>query len=100
MSIRHLSLPALFAAASLPTLGIAALSSFHRSRVGLNHLFDATVPALPGVPASASTLLFVLYYAVAAVLLSLYYSGTLARHKLDWLIVVLAATVFPAVYFL
>ena len=45
-------------------------------------------------------MLFALYYIAAIVLLILHFTGTLARNNLDWLILVLAATVFPAVYFL
>lgn len=45
-------------------------------------------------------MLFALYYVVAITLLILHFTGTLARYNLDWLILVLAATVFPAVYFL
>jgi hypothetical protein len=45
-------------------------------------------------------MLFILYYIVAIVVLALHFTGVLARYNLEWLVLVLAATVFPAVYFL
>jgi hypothetical protein len=45
-------------------------------------------------------MLFILYYIVAIVILALHFTGVLARYNLEWLILLLAATVFPAVYFL
>jgi hypothetical protein len=45
-------------------------------------------------------MLFILYYVVAITILVLHFTGALARHNLEWLVLVLAATVFPAVYFL
>jgi hypothetical protein len=45
-------------------------------------------------------MLFILYYVVAIIVLALHFTGVLARYNLEWLILVLAATVFPAVYFL
>jgi hypothetical protein len=45
-------------------------------------------------------MLFLLYYAVAIGVLILHFTGWLARHKLEWLILVLAITVFPAVIYL
>ncbi len=45
-------------------------------------------------------MLFILYYIVAITVLALHFMGVLARYNLEWLILVLAATVFPAVYFL
>lgn len=43
---------------------------------------------------------FILYYVVAISILVLHFTGFLARHNLDWLVLVLAATVFPAVVYL
>lgn len=43
---------------------------------------------------------FVLYYVVAITLLILHFTGFLGRHNLEWLILVLAVTVFPAVIYL
>ena len=43
---------------------------------------------------------FILYYVVAISILVLHFTGFLARHNLDWLVLVLAATVFPAVIYL
>ena len=45
-------------------------------------------------------MLFILYYLVAIAILILHFTGFLGRHNLDWLIYVLAATVFPAVLYL
>lgn len=45
-------------------------------------------------------MLFLLYYIVALVTLVLHFTGFLARHNLEWLILVLAVTVFPAVLYL
>ncbi len=45
-------------------------------------------------------MLFILYYVVAITILILHFTGFLARHNLEWLILVLAVTVFPAVIYL
>lgn len=45
-------------------------------------------------------MLFILYYLVAIVLLVMHFAGVLARYNLEWLILVLAVTVFPAVIYL
>lgn len=45
-------------------------------------------------------MLFILYYIVAVTILILHFTGYLARHNLEWLIFVLALTVFPAVIYL
>lgn len=45
-------------------------------------------------------MLFALYYLVAISVLILHFTGFLARHRLDWLVYVLAVTVFPAVLYL
>ena len=45
-------------------------------------------------------MLFLLYYLVAITVLTLHFTGWLARHNLEWLILVLAVTVFPAVIYL
>ncbi|HTJ95922.1 MAG TPA: hypothetical protein VL381_00500 [Rhodocyclaceae bacterium] len=45
-------------------------------------------------------MLFVLYYIVAITVLILHFTGWLARHNLEWLILILAVTVFPAVIYL
>jgi hypothetical protein len=41
-----------------------------------------------------------LYYIVAITLLVLHFTGWLKRHNLEWIILVLALTVFPAVLYL
>jgi len=43
---------------------------------------------------------FILYYIVAITILVLHFTGFLARHRLEWLVLILAATVFPAVIYL
>jgi hypothetical protein len=45
-------------------------------------------------------MLFILYYIVAIVVLVLHFTGVLARYNMEWLILVLAVTVFPAVIYL
>ena len=45
-------------------------------------------------------MLFILYYIVAITILVLHFTGFLARHNLEWLVLVLAVTVFPAVIYL
>jgi hypothetical protein len=42
----------------------------------------------------------ILYYVVAITVLALHFTGFLARHNIEWLLFVLAATVFPAVIYL
>ncbi|GAA5170909.1 hypothetical protein [Viridibacterium curvum] len=43
---------------------------------------------------------FYVYYVVAIVILLLQFTGFLARRNLEWLVYVLAVTVFPAVLYL
>jgi len=45
-------------------------------------------------------LLLGLYYVIAITILVLHFTGYLARHNLEWLVLVLAATVIPAVIYL
>lgn len=45
-------------------------------------------------------MLFLLYYIVAITILVLHFTGFLARRNLEWLVLVLAVTVFPAVLWL
>lgn len=45
-------------------------------------------------------MLFLLYYVVAITVLVLHFTGWLSRHNLEWLVLVLAVTVFPAVIYL
>ncbi|EXI79336.1 MAG: hypothetical protein AW10_02434 [Candidatus Accumulibacter appositus] len=45
-------------------------------------------------------MLFALFYVVAIVILIMHFTGFLARHNLEWLVLVLAAAVFPAVIYL
>lgn len=45
-------------------------------------------------------MLFILYYVIAIIVLVLHFTGMLARHNLEWLVLALAVTVFPAVIYL
>ncbi|HPR05449.1 MAG TPA: hypothetical protein PK620_04135 [Denitromonas sp.] len=45
-------------------------------------------------------MLFALYYIFAITVLVLHFSGFLARRNLEWLLYVVAITVFPAVMYL
>ena len=45
-------------------------------------------------------LLMSLYYVVAITILFLHFTGFLVRHNLEWLVLVLAVSVFPAVIYL
>ena len=45
-------------------------------------------------------MLFILYYIVAIVVLVMHFTGMLVRYNVEWLILVLAVTVFPAVIYL
>jgi len=45
-------------------------------------------------------MLFILYYIIAIVVLVMHFTGFLARHNVEWLVLVLAITVFPAVIYL
>lgn len=45
-------------------------------------------------------MLFVLYYLFAVAVLVLHFTGFLARRRLEWLLYLLALTVFPAVLLL
>lgn len=43
---------------------------------------------------------FILYYVVAITVLVLHFTGFLSRHNLEWVVLLLAVTVFPAVIYL
>lgn len=45
-------------------------------------------------------LLMPLFYVIAIIVLVLYFTGFLARHNLEWLVLVLAVAVFPAIIYL
>jgi hypothetical protein len=45
-------------------------------------------------------MLFILYYVIAITVLILHFTGYLARRNLEWVVYLLAATVFPAVLYL
>jgi len=45
-------------------------------------------------------MLFALFYVIAIVILVLHFTGFLARHNLEWLVLALAGAVFPAVIYL
>ncbi len=45
-------------------------------------------------------MLFALFYLLAITVLVLHFTGFLARHNLEWLVLALAVAVFPAVIYL
>lgn len=45
-------------------------------------------------------MLLLMYYVVAITILVLHFTGWLRYHNLEWLVLVLAVTVFPAVLYL
>ena len=45
-------------------------------------------------------MLFALFYVIAIAVLILHFTGFLARHNLEWLVLMLAAAVFPTVIYL
>ena len=45
-------------------------------------------------------MLFALFYVIAITILIMHFTGFLAQHNLEWLVLLLAASVFPAVYYL
>lgn len=45
-------------------------------------------------------MLFALFYVVAIAVLVLHFTGFLARHNIEWLVLVLAVITFPAVIYL
>jgi hypothetical protein len=52
------------------------------------------------LPPTENKMLFILYYLVAIVVLVMHFTGILARYNVEWLVLVLAVTVFPAVIYL
>ncbi len=45
-------------------------------------------------------MLLLIYYIAAITTITLHFTGMLQRYNLDWLLLVLGATVFPAVFYL
>lgn len=45
-------------------------------------------------------MLFALFYVIAITILVLHFTGFLARHNIEWLVLVLAVVTFPAVIYL
>jgi hypothetical protein len=45
-------------------------------------------------------MLLALYYVVAITILIMHFTGFLVRHNIEWLVLVLAVSVLPAVFFL
>lgn len=45
-------------------------------------------------------MLFYAFYVIAAVVLILHFTGWLKHHRLEWMVLVVAAAVFPVVLFL
>jgi len=44
-------------------------------------------------------MLMLAFYAVAIVILILHFTGYLKSHNLEWLVLVLAVAIFPAIFF-
>ena len=61
--------------------------------------FGGRIAACDHTPPRLSMLLL-LYYVVAITILVLHFTGWLRYHNLEWLVLVLAVTVFPAVLYL
>jgi hypothetical protein len=62
--------------------------------------FSASRGWAPNASQEIATMLFIVYYVVAITILVLHFTGVLARHNLEWLVLLLAVTVFPAVIYL
>lgn len=45
-------------------------------------------------------MLLILYYVIAVAILILHFTGFLARRNLEWLVLVLAVSIFPAIIYL
>jgi hypothetical protein len=45
-------------------------------------------------------MLFYAFYVVAIIVLILHFTGWLKRNRMEWLVLVMAATIFPVVIFL
>ena len=45
-------------------------------------------------------MLSLIFYAIAIVVLILHFTGFLKQHNLEWLVLVIAASIFPVVIFL
>ena len=45
-------------------------------------------------------MLFATFYIIAIIVLILHFTGFLARHNVEWVVLLLAAAVFPAVIYL
>ena len=45
-------------------------------------------------------MLFALFYVIAIAVLIMHFTGFLAHHNLEWLVLILAAAVFPVVIYL
>ena len=45
-------------------------------------------------------MLLILYYVIAVAILILHFTGFLARRNLEWLVLVLAASIIPAIIYL
>jgi hypothetical protein len=62
--------------------------------------FNESRVKLPEVSSGESNMLFVVYYIIAIAVLVLHFTGVLARYNMEWLVLALAVTVFPAVIYL
>lgn len=45
-------------------------------------------------------MLFYAFYVIALIVLILHFTGWLKRHRLEWMVLVVAAAIFPVVIFL
>jgi hypothetical protein len=55
----------------------------------------------PGLTiAEGKTMLFALFYVLAIAILVLHFTGFLARYNIEWIVLILAAAVFPAAIYL
>ena len=54
----------------------------------------------PALLAKGNDVYLAIYYVVAIAILVLHFTGHLARYRMEWLVLVLAISVFPAVIYL
>jgi hypothetical protein len=57
-------------------------------------------PAVASGTTGGMPMLFALFYLIAIAILIMHFTGFLVRHNLEWLMLLLAAAVFPAVIYL
>jgi hypothetical protein len=62
--------------------------------------FRCRIERSPDQAHPGTAMLLLVYYLVAITILVLHFTGWLRYHNLEWLVLVLAVTVFPAVLYL